>query len=229
MRTVGLIGGMSFESSSVYYRLINESIRRRLGSLHSAEVILHSVDFQTIADMQSRNRWAEAGERLSQVARSLEVAGAECVLICTNTMHLVADAVEDAITVPLINIIDVTASRLQEFGSQKPLLLATRYTMEQGFYAKRMKMRDIEVMIPNDADRAATHSIIFEELCAGKVLDSSRLNLLAIIERSKKAGADAVILGCTELGLILDATSLPLPCLDSTSIHCDAAVEFALN
>ncbi len=228
MRTIGLIGGMSFEASSVYYRLINESIRNRMGALHSAEIILHSVDFQTIVDMQKANRWKDAGERLSQVARTLESAGAECVLICTNTMHLVADAVEDSLTIPLINIIDVTAQRLYEAGSRNPLLLATRYTMEQGFYARRMKALGIELMIPDEEDRATTHSIIFEELCAGKIFDLSRVRLLAIIDKARLSGADAVIFGCTELGLILDATALPLPGFDSTSIHCDAAVDFAL-
>lgn len=229
MRKIGLIGGMSFESSAVYYRMVNEAVRERLGALHSAEVLMHSVDFQTIVDLQKAGRWDEAANRLSDVARGLERAGADCVLICTNTMHLIADAVQAAVGVPLINIIDETALRLKAAGSQRPLLLATRYTMEHGFYAERMRAHGLEVMVPDAAGRTLTHNIIFDELCAGRVLETSRGALMALIERARADGADAVILGCTEICLILDPARLPLPGFDSTAIHAEAAVEFALG
>ncbi len=229
MRKIGLIGGMSFESSAVYYRMVNEAVRERLGALHSAEVLMHSVDFQTIVDLQKAGRWDEAARRLSDVACGLERAGADCVLICTNTMHLIADAVQGAVGVPLINIIDETALRLKAAGSKKPLLLATRYTMEHGFYAERMRAQAIEVMVPDAAGRTLTHNVIFDELCAGKVLEASRAALVALIERAKADGADAVILGCTEICLILDPAHLPLPGFDSTAIHAESAVEFSLG
>lgn len=229
MRKIGLIGGMSFESSAVYYRMVNEAVRERLGALHSAEVLLHSVDFQKIVDLQKAGRWEDAAERLSEVARGLKAAGAQCVLICTNTMHLIADQVQDSVDVPLINIIDETAARLKAAGSRKPLLLATRYTMEHGFYAERMKRHGIELMVPDADGRTLTHNVIFDELCAGKVLEPSRNALVALIEKAKAEGADAVILGCTEICLILDPAKLPLPGFDSTAIHADAAVEFALG
>ncbi|THK34964.1 aspartate/glutamate racemase family protein [Ensifer sp. MPMI2T] len=229
MRKIGLIGGMSFESSAVYYRMVNEAVRERLGALHSAEVLLHSVDFQKIVDLQKAGRWEEAAQRLSEVARGLKAAGAQCVLICTNTMHLIADEVQASVDVPLINIIDETAARLEASGSRKPLLLATRYTMEHGFYAERMKRHGIELMVPDADGRTLTHNVIFDELCAGKVLEPSRKALVALIEKAKAKGADAVILGCTEICLILDPAKLPLPGFDSTAIHADAAVEFALG
>lgn len=229
MRTIGLIGGMSFEGSAVYYREINQAVRTRLGGLHSAELILHSVDFQIIVDLQKAGRWDAAGERLAAIARNLQLAGAECVLICANTMHLVADQVEAAIPIPLLNIIDETARRLKAAGCRRPLLLATRYTMEHGFYAERMRRNGFELMLPDEAARATTHRIIFDELCAGKVLDDSRRELLAIIDGAIADGADAVILGCTELGLILDPATLPVLGFDTTMIHVEAAVEFALG
>ncbi|WEX76241.1 aspartate/glutamate racemase family protein [Sinorhizobium numidicum] len=229
MRKIGLIGGMSFESSAVYYRMVNEAVRERLGALHSAEVLLHSVDFQKIVDLQKAGRWDEAARRLSDVARGLKAGGADCVLICTNTMHLIADAVAASVDVPLINIIDETALRLKAAGRRQPLLLATRYTMEHGFYAERMKTHGIDLMVPDADGRTLTHNVIFDELCAGKVLDRSREALIALIEKAKAEGADAVILGCTEICLILDPTNLPLPGFDSTAIHAKAAVEFALG
>ncbi|MCA1443654.1 aspartate/glutamate racemase family protein [Ensifer sp. IC4062] len=229
MRKIGLIGGMSFESSAVYYRMVNEAVRERLGALHSAEVLLHSVDFQKIVDLQKAGCWDDAAQRLSEVARGLKAAGAQCVLICTNTMHLIADQVQASVDVPLINIIDETAARLKAAGSRKPLLLATRYTMEHGFYAERMKSHGIELMVPDANGRTLTHNVIFDELCAGKVLEPSRKALIALIEKAKAEGADAVILGCTEICLILDPAKLPLPGFDSTAIHADAAVEFALG
>ncbi|MFE4835703.1 aspartate/glutamate racemase family protein [Arthrobacter sp. NPDC056691] len=228
MRRIGLIGGMSFEGSAVYYRMLNEAVRERLGGLNSAEVLLHSVNFQEIVDLQKAGRWEDAGRSLARVARGLEAAGADCVMICAVTMHLVADAVGESVGVPMINIIDETAFRLQAAGAKRPLLLATRYTMEHGFYAERMKRHGIDVMVPDPDGRALTHSIIFDGLCAGKVLDTSRKALVALMERAKSDGADAIILGCTEICLLLDPAQLPLPGFDSTGIHVEAAVEFAL-
>lgn len=229
MRKIGLIGGMSFESSAVYYRMVNEAVRSRLGALHSAEVLLHSVDFQSIVDLQMAGRWDDAATRLADVARALEAAGADCVLICTNTMHLVAESVQAAITVPLINIIDETAGAMTTAGIRRPLLLATRYTMEHGFYAERMAGLGIEVMVPDADDRTLVHDVIFKELCAGVVSDASREALFAVIAKAKAEGADAVILGCTEICLILDPATLALPGFDSTAIHAASAVEFALE
>jgi aspartate racemase len=228
MRTIGLIGGMSFESTAVYYRMINEAVRERLGALHSAEIVMHSVDFQTVVDLQKAGRWDLAAERLASAAKGLERAGADCVLICTNTMHLVADDVAGAVNVSLIHIIDETAKALKAAGSCRPLLLATRYTMEHGFYAKRMAAQGLQVMVPDDEGRSLVHNVIFDELCAGVIRDESRIALFELIESAKARGADAVILGCTEICLLIDPTSLALPGFDSTAIHAEAAVAFAL-
>ena len=228
MQTIGLIGGMSFESSAVYYRMINEMVRERLGGLSSAELLMHSVNFDEIVSMQKAGDWDAAANRLGDVALHLQIAGARCVLICTNTMHLIADRVASRISVPLIHIVDETAASLKAAGCKRPLLLATRYTMEHGFYADRMKGLGVDVAIPEAADRTTVHDIIFNELCAGKVLDSSREKLMQIIERERAKGADSIILGCTEICLILDPNRLPLPGFDTTEIHARAAVEFAL-
>ena len=229
MKTIGLIGGMSFESSAVYYRLINEMVRERLGGLASAELTMHSVNFEEIVALQKAGAWDMAASRLGDVALRLQVSGAHCMLICTNTMHLIAPEVAARISVPLIHIIDETARTIHEAGCKRPLLLATRYTMEHGFYADRMKSLGLEIMVPEADDRTTVHDIIFNELCAGKVLDSSRQKLMAVIERAREKGADSIILGCTEICLILDPDRLPLPGFDTTAIHARAAVDFALE
>lgn len=229
MQTIGLIGGMSFESSAVYYRLVNEMVRDRLGGLASAEVAMHSVNFEEIVAMQKAGDWDMAAARLGDVALRLQISGAGCILICTNTMHLIADQVAARISVPLIHIIDETAKAIHATGCKRPLLLATRYTMEHGFYAERMKSLGVDIMVPDAADRTTVHDIIFNELCAGKVLDSSRDRLMAIIDRAKADGADGIILGCTEICLILDPEKLPLTGFDTTTIHAAAAVNFALG
>lgn len=229
MRKVGLIGGMSFEGSALYYRKINEAVQQRLGGLHSADLIMHSVDFQTIVDMQKSDRWDDAGRYLASVAQGLERAGADCVMMCAVTMHLVASAVEEAVSVPFIHIVDVTAEKLKAAGYRRPLLLATRYTMENGFYPARMAKHGIEVMTPDAEGRTLTHDIIFNELCLGKVLDTSRDALLQLVEHAKGNGADSLIFGCTEIGMILDVTGCPVPAFDSTDIHAMAAVDFALE
>ncbi len=228
MRTIGLIGGMSFESTAVYYKMINEAVRTSLGGLHSAELVMHSVDFQTVVDLQKAGRWDAAAERLGEAARGLERAGADCALICTNTMHLVADEVAAAVKIPLLNIIDETAKVLSAAGVRRPLLLATRYTMEQGFYARRMAAHGLAMTTPGEAGRTIVHNVIFDELCAGVVRDESRAAFLDLIGKAKEEGCDAVILGCTEICLLLDPDALPLPGYDSTAIHAAAAVDFAL-
>ena len=229
MKKIGLIGGMSFESTTIYYQLLNQMARERLGSLASAEILLHSVNFADIVPLQKAGRWDEAGEMLGGIAANLERAGADCVLICTNTMHKVADAVKFGITVPLIHIIDETAAVLKTQGLRHPLLLATGYTMGDGFYQARMHRHGLAVMVPDEADRKVTHDIIFDELCTGKVLDPSRRKLLDIIDKAKTAGADSVILGCTEICLILDPDALVLPGVDTTRLHAKAAMDFALG
>ncbi|EJC80139.1 aspartate racemase [Rhizobium leguminosarum bv. trifolii WSM2297] len=229
METIGLIGGMSFESSAVYYRLVNEMVRARKGGLASAELILHSVNFEDVVALQKAGDWDGAARRLGNVAERLQAGGAGCILICTNTMHLIADEVAAQVSVPLINIIDETAKSLHAAGRKRPLLLATRYTMEHGFYADRMKRLGLDVMVPDAADRTTVHDIIFNELCAGRVLGSSREKLIDIIDRAVDNGADSIILGCTEICLILDPERLPLPGFDTTAIHARAAVEFALG
>jgi len=228
MRTIGLIGGMSFESSAVYYRQINEMVRDRLGGLSSAELLMYSVNFEEIVALQKAGRWGDAAARLGDAAHRLQTAGAECVLICTNTMHLIAPEVAARISVPLIHIIDETAAALKAAGRVKPLLLATRYTMEHGFYAERMAENGVSIMVPGPEDHTVTHDIIFNELCAGVIKDESRRKLHDIIERAKAEGADSVILGCTEICLILDPNALILPGFDTTTIHAEAAVDFAL-
>ncbi|MEX2692024.1 aspartate/glutamate racemase family protein [Rhizobium mongolense] len=229
MQTIGLIGGMSFESSAVYYRLVNEMVRERLGGLASAELVMHSVNFEEIVAMQKAGDWDGAAARLGDAALRLEAAGVRCVLICTNTMHLIAEQVASHLSVPLIHIIDETAKSLRAAGRKRPLLLATRYTMEHGFYADRMKGLGVNVTVPDAADRTIVHDIIFNELCAGKVLDSSRTKLMEIIERERAKGADSIILGCTEICLILDPGKLPLPGFDTTAIHAKAAVDFSIG
>ncbi|MCO6178662.1 aspartate/glutamate racemase family protein [Ciceribacter sp. RN22] len=229
MKTIGLIGGMSFESSAVYYRHINEMVRNRLGGIASAEVLMHSVNFAEIVGYQKAGRWDLAENRLAECARGLERAGADCVLICTNTMHLVADAVAARVDIPLINIIDETAAAIRAAGFKRPLLLATRYTMEHGFYTERMRKQGLDPMVPGEADRQTVHDVIFDELCAGKVNDASREAYLAIIDKAKASGADCVILGCTEICLLIDPDQLSLPGFDSTRIHAAAAVEFAMS
>ena len=228
MAIIGLIGGMSWESTLVYYRLLNEGVRARRGGLHSAEVLLHSLDFEAVVALQKAGRWAEAGTLLGNAGAGLARAGADCVLICTNTMHLVADAVAEASGVPLVHIIDETARALVRSGRRRPLLLATRYAMEHGFYTDRMRQAfGLDVLVPDEADRRLVHDVIFDELCQGIVRTESRSSVLDVVRRGMAAGADSVILGCTEICLLLDPDALPCPGFDSTAIHVAAALDFA--
>ncbi len=229
MKTIGLIGGMSFESTAVYYRLINEMVRAELGGIASAEVLMHSVNFAEIVGYQKAGRWDLAEKRLADCALGLQAAGADCILICTNTMHLVADGIAARLEVPLLHIVDETAAAIKASGFRRPLVLATRYTMEHGFYTDRMRALGLDPRVPDAEDRTIVHDVIFEELCAGTVKETSREAYIAIIEKARLAGADCVILGCTEICLLLDADALPLPGFDSTTIHARAASAFALS
>ncbi|WP_062015309.1 aspartate/glutamate racemase family protein [Aureimonas sp. AU4] len=230
MKRIGLIGGMSWESTAVYYRLLNEAVRERLGGLASADVLVHSLDFSAVVALQKAGRWDEAARMLARSAQGLERAGADCILICTNTMHLVADAVQAAVGIPLVDIVAETGRRIAEAGHSRPLLLATRYTMEHGFYHARMEAgAGLRPIVPNEADRALVHRVIFEELCAGRVLDASRQEMEEVVRRGRDQGADSVILGCTEICLLLDPAKQVLPGFDSTTIHAEAAIRLALG
>ncbi len=230
MKRIGLIGGMSWESTATYYRLLNEAVREARSPLASADVLLHSLDFSAVVALQKAGRWDAAAEMLADSARRLERAGADCVLICTNTMHLVSAEVEAAVSIPLIDIIRETGRTLRAHGHSRPLLLATRYTMEHGFYADRMEREaGFRPLVPDETDRALVHRVIFEELCAGRVDPASARAFEAVVERGRAAGADSVVLGCTEIGLLIDPERLALPGFCSTQIHADAATRFALG
>lgn len=230
MRTIGLLGGMSWESTAVYYRRINEQVRDRLGGLHSAEVLMRSVNFEEIVGLQRANEWDEAGKALSSLAGNLERAGAACIVICTNTMHKLADTIQSAVSVPLLHIGDATAEAVKKTTARRPLLLATRYTMEQDFYVSRLRdTHGIDLIVPEAEDRMAVHQIIFDELCRGMVSKASRRRYVDIVNRGRANGADSVILGCTEIGLLIGPNDLDLPVFDSTLIHADAAVSFSLD
>ena len=230
MRTIGLIGGMSFESSAVYYRQINETVRARLGGLASAEIIMHSVNFEEIVALQKAGRWDQAADRLARAAEGLERAGADCILICTNTMHLVADAISATAPIPLLHIVDVTAAAVRAAGIERVGLLGTRFTMEQGFYRNRMSERHgLRVIVPGAEDRETIHRIIYEELCLGVVTAKSRGEYRRIMESIASQGAQAIILGCTEISLLVGQQDSAVPLFDTTAIHARAAAEEALS
>lgn len=229
MKVIGLIGGMSWESTVFYYRQINELVKARLGGLHSARIILYSVDFHDIQRLQHAGRWEAAGAILAQAARSLETGGAELVLLCTNTMHKVAAAIEAAVRIPLLHIADATAEEAKAAGIRKAGLLGTRYTMEQDFYRGRLQERHgIEVIIPEVSDAEAVHRIIYDELCLGAIRDESRREYQAIMRRLAERGAEGIILGCTEIGMLVSQEDATVPLFDTTKIHAARAVGAAL-
>lgn len=230
MKTIGLIGGMSWESTTLYYQILNRMARDRLGGQHSAKIVLWSVDFAPIAGMQAAGLWDEASAIMVDAAKRLEGAGADAVLICANTMHRMADDVAESIGVPLIHVADATAQALNAAGARRPLLLATRYTMEQPFYRERLRRHGVDALIPSEPDRARLHAIIFDELVLGRFKLASKDALVAIAESAARGeGADAVILGCTEFALLVKADDLPVPMFDTTEIHAKAAMDFALG
>ncbi|MGR6981477.1 aspartate/glutamate racemase family protein [Testudinibacter sp. P27/CKL/0425] len=229
MKKIGIIGGMSPESTALYYTQINRGINQRLGGNHSADLLLYSVNFETIVQMQKNNAWQQAGEHLAQSAVMLEKMGADALILATNTMHKIADQLESACHIPLLHIIDCTAHAIQQAGLNKIALLGTRFTMSDGFYSERMQRFGIELLTPTSVQQDEIHRIIFDELCLSQVNTSSRDYYLNVIEQLKSQGAQGVILGCTEICLLINADNSPLPVFDSTEIHTQAAVEFILK
>lgn len=230
MKTLGLIGGMSWESTVPYYRMINEHVKQQLGGLHSAKLFLYSVDFYEIEKLQMAGDWQQAGEILGNAANALARAGAEVIVVCTNTMHKVADDIERIGGLPLLHIADATAEKIKGQGLRKIGLLGTRFTMEQDFYRGRLQdIHQIEVVTPDEADRAIVHRIIYEELCLGIVNDASREEYRQIIAKLEQQGVEGIILGCTEITLLVGAADASVPVFDTTAIHALAAAEFSLK
>ncbi|MED4531485.1 aspartate/glutamate racemase family protein [Metabacillus fastidiosus] len=229
MKIIGLIGGMSWESSVEYYRIINEEVKNKLGGLHSAKCLLYSVDFAEIERCQSEGNWKKAGELLGEAALSLEKGGADFVVICTNTMHKVINDIKTKINIPILHIADATANEIKKQGINLVGLLGTKYTMEQDFYKSRLESNGIKVIVPNEIDREIVNKIIYEELCLGKIYEASRDYYRKVIDSLIKDGAEGIILGCTEIGLLVKPEDCRVPLFDTTFIHAVEAVNKALN
>jgi len=230
MKTIGMLGGMSWESTASYYRALNEGIKAELGGLHSAKIAMYSVDFEEIEKLQHAEDWEATADILQAAARSVEKAGADFLLICTNTMHIVAPQIEAAIDIPILHIADGTAQELLNHGISKVGLLGTGFTMDKPFYKDRLTENfDIEVLVPNADDRNLVHKVIYEELCLGIINDDSRSTYLKIIQELKNQGAEAVILGCTEIALLVSQADTDVPLYDTTAIHAKKAVQLALK
>jgi aspartate racemase len=230
MKTIGLIGGMSWESTLPYYRIINESVKETLGGLHSAKLVLYSVDFHEIERLQHAGDWNGAGHVLAHAARALEAAGADFLILCTNTMHKIAPAIEAAVAIPLLHIADATAEEIKRTGISRVALLGTRFTMEQAFYRERLSnTHGIDVMIPDNADREIVHRVIYDELCLGTIRDASRDAFRRIIAGMVERGAEAAILGCTEISLLVGSEDASVPVFDTMRIHARNAAQFAIE
>lgn len=230
MKTIGLLGGMSWESTIPYYRQINQHIKQQLGGLHSAKIILYSVDFADIEALQRSGDWDRAGELLAEAAVKLQAAGADCLVLCTNTMHKVAAVIETAVTIPLLHIADATAEAILQAGLSKVALLGTRFTMEQDFYKKRLtESYGLEVLVPDEESRALVHQVIYQELCLGLVKPDSRLQYQQIMADLVVQGAEAIILGCTEIALLVSAEDCAVPLFDTTFLHAQKAADYALE
>ena len=230
MKTIGLLGGMSWESTALYYKSINEGIKARLGGLHSAKISLYSVNFEEIEKLQHQGNWDETSVILSNAAKSVEAGGADFLLICTNTMHKVASEIEAEISIPILHIADATAERLLTDGVKKVGLLGTRFTMEQDFYKSRLTEKfGIEVLVPNDDDRTVVHDVIYKELCLGEIKPSSKQQYLDIVKRLHEQGAEAVIMGCTEITLLIGQQDTSVPLYDTTAIHAEEAVNWSVS
>ena len=230
MKTIGMLGGMSWESTLGYYRAINEGVRRSLGGLHSAKIAMYSVDFEPVERLLQEGDWAGTAKTLCEAARKVEAAGADFLLICTNTMHKVAPEIEAAVRIPLLHIADATAEVLTEEGIASVGLLGTAFTMEQDFYKGRLAERyGLRVLVPGEADRRLVHRVIFQELCMGKIDPSSKAEYLRIIEEMAAQGAEAVILGCTEIGMLVQQGDTKVTLLDTTAVHAEKAVAFAME
>lgn len=228
-RTLGIIGGMSWESTQSYYRLINEGIKAKLGNLHSADLLIHSVDFAPIGELQAQGKWEELGDIMVNSGKRLQAAGAQGLLIATNTMHKVAEQVQAATNLPLIHIADATADAIKQQGFTKIALLGTQFTMTEDFYKQRLIDASLQVLIPDTDARAEVHRIIYDELCQGQLLASSRQYYTQVINELAAQGAEGVILGCTEIGLLISRADSPIPVFDTTAIHAAAAVQFLLG
>jgi aspartate racemase len=229
MKRIGLIGGMSWESSAEYYRLLNELVRERLGGLHSAECLLFSVDFAEVEQLQVEGRWEDAGRLLAEAARVLEAGDCDFVVLCTNTMHKVADAISEAVSVPLLHLADTTAAAVSAAGIGTVGLLGTRFTMEQPFYRERLAGHGLTVLVPPAEDQATVHRVIYDELCLGVVSETSRTAYQDVITRLAEAGAEGVVLGCTEIELLIQQEHSPIPVFPTTLLHARAAVDLALG
>ncbi|MFN3231675.1 MAG: aspartate/glutamate racemase family protein [Alphaproteobacteria bacterium] len=229
MKTIGLLGGMSWESTAVYYRQLNEAVRAKTGGLHSAKIILESVDFHDIHRFQHDQDWHTAGNYLADSAKRIEAAGADFLLLCTNTMHMVAPAIEEALTIPFLNLVDTTAAAIAKAGHDQIGLLGTRFTMEQPFYRERLERQGIRVLTPDADDRRIIHDIIYKELCLGIIRPESQDRFIAIINTLTRAGAQGVIAGCTEIGLLIGPDDLDVPLFDTTKLHIDAALQMAMD
>jgi aspartate racemase len=230
VKVIGLIGGMSWNSSLEYYRLINELVSRKLGGLHSARLVLYSLDFEEIERAQQESRWEDAADILAKAAMALKQAGADFLLICTNTMHKVVDEVGESARLPILHIVDVTGNAIREQGLSKVGLLGTRFVMAERFYQDRLKKHfEIEVVVPAKDEQAIVHRIIYDELCRGKVRNLDRQSCLQIIDKLTKRGAEGIVLGCTELPLLIRASDVRVPVFDTTRLHAEAAVEMALS
>lgn len=229
MKTIGLIGGMSWESTIPYYRIINEEVKNRLGGLHSAKIVLYSVEFDEIEKCQSNGEWEKSGDILGNAAKAVESAGADFLLICTNTMHKVVPQIASMIDIPIIHIADATADELEKNNTRSIGLLGTKYTMTQDFYKQRLIDRGIRVLIPDEGDIETVNTVIFDELCVGKICDVSREKLKEIITKLKCKGAEGVILGCTEIGLLIHQSDVDIPVFDTTVIHARKAAELAIE
>ena len=229
MKTIGLIGGMSWESTVPYYRQVNEGIKARLGGLHSARVVLYSVDFHEVEQLQHAGDWAAAGDMMADAARRVQAAGADLLVLCTNTMHKVAPQIEAAVSIPLLHIADATGAAITAAGHRTVGLLGTRFTMEQDFYRQRLQQaHGLQVIVPEADDRTVVHDVIYEELCRGVIRDEARAAYRRIMDELVARGADAIILGCTEIGLLVGAQDARVPLFDTTALHASAAVEAAL-
>ncbi|WP_461534861.1 aspartate/glutamate racemase family protein [Spongorhabdus nitratireducens] len=229
MKTIGLLGGMSWESTASYYKALNEGVKRALGGLHSAKICLYSVDFDEIEKLQHQGRWDETAEILATAAKAVEAGGADFLLICTNTMHKVATEIEAALSIPLLHIADATAEQLLQDNRRKVGLLGTRFTMEQDFYKGRLTQKyGIDVIVPDNDQQTRVHDVIYSELCLGQVNETSRQQYLEIIADLHSQGAEAIILGCTEIALLVKQSDTQIPLYDTTAIHATKAVETAL-
>lgn len=229
MKTIGLLGGMSWESTATYYRLINEAVKQELGGLHSARAVLFSVDFHEIEALQSSGDWDTAGKRLASAASALERAGAAFIVLCTNTMHKVAGGIENSVGIPLLHIADPTAEAIRAAGLRRVGLLGTRFTMEEDFYRSRLEERfSLEVIVPPEAGRNLVHDVIYRELCLGTIKDSSRQRFREVMGALAAEGAEAIILGCTEISLLISEADSPVPLFDTTTLHARAAVRQSL-